>query len=53
MLPEHKKQLLVTGWKNHIYIQQTKTSYVFSDDYEDEEFLRNYAKHDLDHIIIC
>ena len=43
MLQEHKKQLLVTGWKNHIYIEQMKTGYVFSDDYEEEEFL-SYEK---------
>ena len=43
MLPEHKKQLLVSGWKNHIYIEQTKTGYMFSDDYKEEEFL-SYEK---------
>ena len=43
MLPEYKKQLLVSGWKNNIYIQQTKTGYMFSDDYDEEEFL-SYEK---------
>ena len=43
MLPENKKGLLVTGWKNHIYIEQTKTGYMFSDDYDEEEFL-SYEK---------
>ena len=43
MLPEHKKCLLVTGWKNHIYIEQTKNGYMFSDDYKEEEFL-SYEK---------
>lgn len=43
MLPENKKGLLVTGWKNNIYIQQTKTGYMFSDDYDEEEFL-SYEK---------
>ena len=37
------KGLLVTGWKNRIYIQQTKTGYIFSDDYDEEEFL-SYEK---------
>ena len=43
MLPENKKGLLVTGWKNNIYIQQTKTGYMFSDDYDEKEFL-SYEK---------
>ena len=36
MLPENRKDLLVTGWKNHIYIEQTKPGYVFSDEFKKE-----------------